>query len=49
MTDGSVISPVTIAMIGGARPQSTPKSKGETSGEGDKIQLPYYEDLKKGE
>jgi acetolactate synthase-1/2/3 large subunit len=48
MTDGSVIAPVTIAMIGGARPQSAPKSKA-ASDEGDKIQLPYYEDLKKGE
>jgi acetolactate synthase-1/2/3 large subunit len=34
MTDGSVIAPVTVAMVGGARPRE------ET-----RIQIPYYENL----
>jgi acetolactate synthase-1/2/3 large subunit len=36
MTDGAVIAPVTVAMVGGAR-QTTP---------GGTIQIPYYENLK---
>jgi acetolactate synthase-1/2/3 large subunit len=39
MTDGSVIAPITRAMVGSAAPQ--PKGDGP----GDKIQIPYYEDL----
>ena len=46
MTDGSVIAPVTISMIGGPRPQRGKRKDRAQSGEGDKIQLPYYEDLK---
>jgi acetolactate synthase-1/2/3 large subunit len=41
MTDPSVIAPVTLAMVGGPRPQSTP-AKGS---EPEKIQIPYYDDL----
>ena len=48
MTDGSVIAPVTISMVGGPRPKSKEKPKqGQEPSEGDKIRLPYYEDLKK--
>ncbi|MDJ0869022.1 MAG: thiamine pyrophosphate-binding protein [Myxococcota bacterium] len=39
MTDGSVIAPITVAMVGGPRP---PGPKGD---EAEKVQLPYYEDL----
>jgi acetolactate synthase-1/2/3 large subunit len=39
MSDPSVISPITIAMVGGPRPQET------QDGEGQSIQIPYYEDL----
>jgi acetolactate synthase-1/2/3 large subunit len=39
MTDGSVISPITVAMVGGARPPDAQE------GEGGSIQIPYYEDL----
>jgi thiamine pyrophosphate-dependent acetolactate synthase large subunit-like protein len=40
MTDPSVIAPVTIAMVGSATPaKATDKSEGE------KVQLPYYQDL----
>jgi acetolactate synthase-1/2/3 large subunit len=41
MTDPSVISPITIAMVGAVSGGGT----GETPGEKSKIQLPYYEDL----
>jgi acetolactate synthase-1/2/3 large subunit len=48
MTDPSVIAPVTIAMVGGAR--SAPQPKATAAGEGaapaaGKIKIPYYEDL----
>jgi acetolactate synthase-1/2/3 large subunit len=39
MSDPSVISPITLAMVGGARPKEQKKP------EGDSIQIPYYEDL----
>lgn len=38
MTDPSVIAPITIAMVGAAKPA-------ETSADGERVQLPYYEDL----
>jgi acetolactate synthase-1/2/3 large subunit len=42
MTDPSVISPITVAMVGGARPQPTsPADAGAKS----TIQIPYYENL----
>ena len=45
MTDGSVIAPITVAMVGGARDESA-ESKSSEDGAGDgKIQIPYYEDL----
>ena len=44
MTDGSVVSPVTIAMVGQARPEETVKSKEATGGR-ERVQLPYYDDL----
>lgn len=42
MTDPSVISPVTVAMVGGARPQpaSAPSADAKST-----IQIPYYENL----
>ncbi|MFQ5698225.1 MAG: thiamine pyrophosphate-binding protein [Myxococcota bacterium] len=43
MTDGSVIAPVTIAMVGGAR-RDAPKSSEGAAQEGP-IRIPYYEDL----
>lgn len=39
MSDPSVISPVTIAMVGAARPRGRAPSQAEA------IQIPYYEDL----
>jgi acetolactate synthase-1/2/3 large subunit len=39
MSDPSVIAPVTLSMVGGARPQAT------AQGDDDPIQIPYYEDL----
>jgi acetolactate synthase-1/2/3 large subunit len=43
MTDPSVIAPITISMVGAARPRTSPeKSEGS---EADSIQIPYYEDL----
>jgi acetolactate synthase-1/2/3 large subunit len=39
MSDPSVISPVTLAMVGGGRPQTTEQGKDGS------IQIPYYEDL----
>jgi acetolactate synthase-1/2/3 large subunit len=39
MTDPSVIAPVTMAMVGGPRPQKTEAPKD------DSVQIPYYEDL----
>ena len=39
MTDPSVIAPVTMAMVGGPRPQKKEASKD------DSVQIPYYEDL----
>jgi acetolactate synthase-1/2/3 large subunit len=41
MTDPAVIAPVTLAMVGGPRPQAE-KAK---SAESEKIQIPYYDDL----
>jgi acetolactate synthase-1/2/3 large subunit len=40
MTDGSVIAPITVSMVGGGSP-----SPGAGPGEEAKVQLPYYEDL----
>ena len=40
MTDGSVIGPITVSMVGGGSP-----SPGAGPGEEAKVQLPYYEDL----
>jgi acetolactate synthase-1/2/3 large subunit len=47
MTDPSVIAPITIAMVGGARPAKARAEAGTPGGEGakEKIQIPYYEDL----
>jgi acetolactate synthase-1/2/3 large subunit len=42
MTDGSVIAPITLAMVGGLG--QTSESGGES--EGESIRIPYYEDLK---
>lgn len=41
MSDPSVISPLTIAMVGGARP----RSPAEQAKAGEPIKIPYYEDL----
>jgi acetolactate synthase-1/2/3 large subunit len=40
MTDPSVISPITIAMVGGAKPPAPPDGEG-----GETVQIPYYSDL----
>jgi acetolactate synthase-1/2/3 large subunit len=40
MTDPSVISPVTVAMVGGARPQPAAVTDAKST-----IQIPYYENL----
>jgi acetolactate synthase-1/2/3 large subunit len=40
MTDPSVISPITIAMVGGAKPPASPGAEG-----GGSVQIPYYSDL----
>ena len=39
MTDGSVIAPITVSMVGGGSPPA------EDAGGDSKVQLPYYEDL----
>jgi hypothetical protein len=39
MTDPEVIAPVTLAMVGGPRPQQ------QQPAEKEKIQIPYYDDL----
>ena len=39
MTDPSVISPITIAMVGG------PRATESDASEGDSVRIPYYEDL----
>jgi acetolactate synthase-1/2/3 large subunit len=39
MSDPTVISPITVAMVGGPRPKQPKKP------EGDSIPIPYYEDL----
>jgi acetolactate synthase-1/2/3 large subunit len=41
MTDPSVIAPVTLAMVGGPRPERESATKAAQQ----KIQIPYYEDL----
>ena len=38
MTDPSVIAPVTISLVGAAKPQ-------EKQAEGERVQMPYYDDL----
>jgi acetolactate synthase-1/2/3 large subunit len=43
MSDPSVISPITVAMVGGPRPATTAEKKED--GESPSIQIPYYEDL----
>jgi acetolactate synthase-1/2/3 large subunit len=40
MTDPSVISPITIAMVGGAKPPAPTGGEG-----GETVQIPYYSDL----
>jgi acetolactate synthase-1/2/3 large subunit len=40
MTDPSVISPITVAMVGGARPPAPPDAEA-----GGTVQIPYYADL----
>jgi hypothetical protein len=35
-----VISPITIAMVGGAKPPAPPDGEG-----GETVQIPYYSDL----
>jgi len=41
-----VIAPVTIAMVGGPRPEPPTGEKGNGENEEDgSIQIPYYEDL----
>jgi hypothetical protein len=42
MTDPKVIAPVTVAMVGGARPQPAPAASADAKS---KIQIPYYENL----
>ncbi len=42
MTDGSVIAPITISMVGGARPQPPAGASAESK---ETIQIPYYENL----
>jgi acetolactate synthase-1/2/3 large subunit len=44
MTDGSVIAPITVAMVGGPRPAQE-KSGGEGKESGGGVPLPYYENL----
>jgi hypothetical protein len=41
MTDPQVIAPVTLAMVGGPRPEA---KAAKPSGP-EKVQIPYYEDL----
>lgn len=47
MTDPSVIAPVTISMVGSAKPREKKpaETKHPPKAEGGRIQLPYYEDL----
>jgi acetolactate synthase-1/2/3 large subunit len=45
MTDPSVIAPVTIAMVGGPRPRESAAPKPAAKPQGERIQMPYYEDL----
>ena len=49
MTDGSVIAPITLAMVGSLN-QSSEQAPAEGAaaegGEDESIQIPYYEDLK---
>jgi acetolactate synthase-1/2/3 large subunit len=43
MSDPSVISPITVAMVGGPRRPAPAESETES----ESIQIPYYEDLEK--
>ena len=43
MTDGSVIAPVTIAMVGAPPPKEQQAAGKKQDGS---VQIPYYEDLK---
>ncbi len=44
MTDGSVIAPITLAMVGSLNQSS--EESGAEGGNDESIQIPYYEDLK---
>jgi hypothetical protein len=47
MTDGSVIAPITLAMVGAGAPKPRPAAApgADEPGRGETIRIPYYEDL----
>ena len=45
MTDGSVIAPITLAMVGAAAPKPAQKPGAAEGAKGETIRIPYYEDL----